>query len=97
MAYETTIDALVERANSDTDFRDKLLADPRGTIEAELELQIPPDWDIAVALDADGGLTIDVLNDEISDELLASVSAGTSCRGKCVLCGGPSYWGHSCR
>jgi len=76
MAYETIIEALVARANSDANFRDRLLADPHGTIETELDLKIPSDWEISVAHDADSGLTIDVLNDEISDELLDSVSGG---------------------
>ena len=87
MAYDTIIEAIVDRANSDTDFRDRLLADPRGILETELSLQIPQDWEIAVALDADGRLAIDVLNDEISDDLLASVSGGRVCGSDCPTCG----------
>ena len=87
MAYETIIEAIVDRANSDTDFRDRLLADPRGILETEFDLKIPQDWEIAVALDADGRLAIDVLNDEISDDLLASVSGGGTCGKTCPTCG----------
>lgn len=87
MAYETVIEAIVDRANSDTAFRDRLLADPRGILETELDLMIPQDWEISVALDADGRLAIDVLNDEISDELLLSVSGGCYYNGpKCPKC-----------
>jgi hypothetical protein len=88
MAYETVIEAIVERANDDTEFRNRLLADPRGLLESELGLKIPEDWEVSVSLDATGGLTIDVLNDEISDDLLASVSGGvTVCRPRCSTCG----------
>jgi hypothetical protein len=76
MAYETITEAIVDRANADTAFRDRLLADPRVILETELDLKIPQDWEIAVTLDSDGRLAIDVLNDEISDELLDSVSGG---------------------
>ena len=76
MAYDTMLSAIVERANSDTGFRDRLLADPRVTTEAELGLQIPPDWEIGLAIGADGRLSIDILNDEIPDDLLAFVSGG---------------------
>jgi hypothetical protein len=86
MAYETVIEAIVERANDDTEFRGRLLADPRGTLETELGLRIPEDWEVSVSLDATGGLTIEVLNDEISDELLDSVSGGI-CRQNCGTCG----------
>ena len=87
MAYETVIEAIVDRANSDTAFRDRLLADPRGILETELDLKIPQDWEISVALDADGRLAIDVLNDEISDELLDSVSGGECSVVRCPRCG----------
>jgi hypothetical protein len=87
MAYETIIEAIVDRANSDTDFRDRLLADPRGILETEFDLKIPQDWEISLALDADGRLAIDVLNDEISDELLDSVSGGRACVSNCTICG----------
>ena len=39
---------LVDRAAEDAEFRARLLSDPKGAVEEELELTIPPEFNVEV-------------------------------------------------
>jgi hypothetical protein len=75
---ETTVaavDALVARAQDDAALRDRLIADPKGTIEAETGLTVPADWNI-MTRDNGGSLELAFENDELPDDYLELVSGG---------------------
>ena len=44
MDFQSTVDAIIERANTDTEFRERLMADPRGAIEQISGVTIPSEW-----------------------------------------------------
>mgnify|MGYP006285564391 CR=1 FL=1 len=69
------IDALLVRASSDPSLRDRLMADPKATIQAETGMSVPADWNI-VTRDNDGTLELAFENDEIPDDYLELVSGG---------------------
>jgi hypothetical protein len=71
------IDALIERASTDAALRDRLLADARGTIEAETGMKVPGEWDI-VARDADGTIEIGFADGELPEAYLDLVAGGAS-------------------
>lgn len=76
MDFQSTVDAIIERANTDTDFRERLMADPRGAIEQISGVTIPSEWQIEVTQGADGAVMLGLANDEIPDAYLALVSGG---------------------
>jgi hypothetical protein len=69
------IDALLERAATDPALRDRLLADPRGTITAETGMSVPADWDL-VARESDGTVTLGFANDQLPEDYLELVAGG---------------------
>ena len=50
---------LVDRAAEDAEFRARLLSDPKGAVEEELELTIPPEFNVQVH--EDGGNTAHIV------------------------------------
>lgn len=71
------IDALLERAQGDADLRERLLADPRGTIKAETGMNVPDDWAI-VATDNAGTVELAFANGELPEAYLEMVSGGST-------------------
>jgi hypothetical protein len=69
------IDALLAAAQNDSALRDRLMADPRGTIEAETGLTVPADWAI-VAIDKGGSIELDFENGELPADYLDLVAGG---------------------
>lgn len=65
------------RAGEDEDFRNRLLADPRSVIEAELDVSIPEHFAIHVHEDdaTNAHLTLPV-SDRLTEEELAGVAGG---------------------
>jgi len=70
-----TVDELLARAQNDSDLRARLLADPRGTINAETGMTVPADWAL-VASDKGGVIELDFENGELPEEYLAIVAGG---------------------
>jgi hypothetical protein len=69
------IDAMLARAQGDPALRDRLIADPKGTIEAETGLTVPTDWNI-LTRDNDGNLELAFENGELPEDYLELVSGG---------------------
>ena len=74
-SIQGTIDALLERASTDSALRDRLMADPRATIQEETGMTVPADWNL-IATQDDGAVSLGFENDELPDEYLALVSGG---------------------
>jgi hypothetical protein len=74
-SIQGTVDELLARAQSDSDLRARLLADPRGTIAAETGMTVPADWAL-VATDNGGVVELGFENGELPEEYLAIVSGG---------------------
>jgi hypothetical protein len=69
------IDELLARAQNDSALRAALLADPRGTIEAETGLTVPADWAI-VAVEKGDSIELDFANGELPSDYLDLVAGG---------------------
>jgi hypothetical protein len=69
------IDALLVRAQSDAALRERLIADPKSTIEAETGMTVPADWAI-VARDNGGSVELGFENDELPEGYLELVAGG---------------------
>ena len=70
---------VVERANGDADFRARLLADPKGVIEKELDVSLPK-W-LAVHVHEDSATSANLVlppDGALSDEDLQEVAGGYS-------------------
>jgi hypothetical protein len=76
MDFQSAVDAIVDRANTDSEFCERLMADPRGAIEQISGVTIPSDWQIEVTQGADGAVTLSLANEEIPDAYLALISGG---------------------
>ncbi len=68
--------ALGALAANDPALRERLLADPAGTITAETGQEIPEDLTIVATENPDGRVTLALAEGTIPDELLAGLSAG---------------------
>ena len=75
----TAIDALIGRANSDSELRARLIADPTATITAETCMTVPAEWDIVSSEAADGSVSLGFVNDELPMEYLELISGGAGC------------------
>jgi hypothetical protein len=69
------VEELLARAQNDSALRASLLADPRGTIEAETGMAVPADWAI-VAIDKGGSIELDFENGELPADYLDLVAGG---------------------
>ena len=78
----SAIDALVARANRDTDLRERLLADTRGTIGAETGMTVPEDWAI-MARESNGMVELAFADDELPDDYLELVAGGVVIGAEC--------------
>ncbi len=63
-------------AAADPALRERLLADPAGTITAETGQEIPEDLTIVATENPDGSVTLALAEGAIPDDLLAGLSAG---------------------
>jgi hypothetical protein len=57
---------IVERATTDSDFRQKLISDPKGTLEGELGVSLP------------AGVNVQVLEESASDYYIVLPASGTA-------------------
>jgi hypothetical protein len=71
----SAIDELLARAQSDSALRAALMADPRGTIEAETGMAVPADWAI-VAVEKGDSIELDFANGELPADYLDLVAGG---------------------
>jgi hypothetical protein len=71
------IDALFARTESDAALRERLLTDPKGTIEAETGMTLPVDW-VIEARETAGAVEIGFENGELPDDYLELISGGVS-------------------
>ena len=92
---------LVERATRDQSFREELVRDPKGVIQRELGLQIPPNLEIRV-LEETPTTSYLVLppapvaaGQDLSDGDLEAVAGGWSGASTCASCGDTCH--HTCR
>ena len=77
--FATAVDALIDRAISDTRLRDRLINDPAGTITAITCMTVPDDWNIVAIEAADGSVSLGFVNDELPMEYLELLSGGSGC------------------
>lgn len=71
---------IVEKSSLDTDFRQQLLADPKSTICAELDITMPESMNIQIHESDMQTVHIALPPDpNITEEQLEAVSAGLSC------------------
>lgn len=73
---------LQAKALADPDFRGQLVRDPRATIRSELGMEVPDGVEIQVHEASLSTLHVVVpsdLNDELDEEQLEGISAGTFC------------------
>ena len=71
-------DHIMARAVEDDEIREKLLADPKAVISAELGVSIPDNFAIQVHEDsADTAHLVLPLSDKLTEEDLAQVAGGT--------------------
>ncbi|MFM1918246.1 MAG: hypothetical protein RJB01_1761 [Actinomycetota bacterium] len=75
---QDAIDALIERAGTDSALRERLLADASATIAAETGMKVPAEWDI-VAREVDGAIEIGFVDGELPDAYLELVAGGSKC------------------
>ncbi len=68
--------ALGATAASDPDLRERLLADPAGTITADTGVAIPDGVIVTATENPDGSVTLAIAEGSIPDDLLAGLSAG---------------------
>lgn len=73
-----TITDLLTRAGADSALRDRLVADPKGTIAAETGMTVPADWDIVADIHDGGNVVLEFENGELPEEYLAVVSGGNT-------------------
>lgn len=75
----TAYEALMLKAAQDEAFRESLLKDPRGTLEAFLGTQLPEGFKVNVVSNTATELTLVIppkLSEELSDEALDAVAGG---------------------
>ena len=74
-----TREELVTKATEDPEFRERLKADPRGTVEREFGAQLPDDVEITVLAETPkhAYIVLPVKPSELSPEDLDAVAGGT--------------------
>jgi hypothetical protein len=70
---------VIRRAATDADFRHRLLADPRATLEATYAMELPHGIELQVLEETPSKfyLVLPVVANELTDEQLAGVAGGT--------------------
>jgi len=71
-----SIDAILGRAQEDTDFRDLLLTNPKAAILEETGMSVPADWAIVSRINNDGNVELDFENGELPEDYLEMVAGG---------------------
>jgi Nitrile hydratase, alpha chain len=91
--------SIVQRSMEDEDFRQRLLDDPKGTVEQELATQLPEDVEVSVVEESQQTIYLvlpfrsaDLPAGELSDQQLEAVAGGkgTAAWSDCSTCA------HSC-
>ena len=77
-----SIDGLLARAQSDTDFRDLMLTNPKAAILEATGMSVPDDWAIVSRINNDGNVELEFENGELPEDYLDMVSGGDSGGGK---------------
>ncbi len=70
---------ITDKAISNADFRSKLLSDPKGTISADLGIDLPDELDIVVHQSDANTVHLALPVTEISEEQLEAIAAGRCC------------------
>lgn len=70
---------LLEKAGLDVEFRDRLIADPKGIIHEEFGIQVPDDVEIAVHQNDMNTIHLALPATELPEEQLEAISAGRCC------------------
>jgi len=76
MAEETAHDIVLRRAFEDPDFRERLLADPRGVIAEVRGEALPEDLEVKVLENAPNKVYLVLPSADLSDADIDSVAAG---------------------
>ena len=71
-----SVNEVCQRAGRDAKLKAALLEDHRGTLERETGLAIPAGWDLVAQESADGSVSVELVNGEISEEYLELVMGG---------------------
>jgi hypothetical protein len=79
-----SIDGILARAQSDTDFRDLLLTNPKAAIFEATGMSVPADWNIVSSLNNAGHVELEFENGELPEDYLEMVSGGDSGGGKAL-------------
>ena len=94
--------ALVQRSMEDEDFRQKLLDDPKGTLEQELETQLPEGVEVRVVEESAQSIYLVLPSasplgqgEELSDQALEEVAGGGTVWND--TCGCPTRDVNECR
>jgi len=90
-------DELVSKAMKDDDFRQRLMSDPRGTIESEYGVSLSPDTkvnvhtetarELHVVLPAAPSASSDISADESDAAMCSGWSSAAECTVECTQCG----------
>ena len=80
---ESVESSIIERASTDSAFRQQLISDPRGTLEGELGVSLPSNVQVSVLEETPSAFYIVLPPDgtaagtELSDEELGAVAGGS--------------------
>lgn len=85
---QQAVDAILKRAQSDKDFRELALSDPRAAIKQEAGLELPSDFNIRTVATEGADMTVVIPdfedpNAELSDDDLENVAGGSWCGVDC--------------
>lgn len=67
---------VVDKAKSDSDFKQELLDDPKAAVEKLIGESLSEALEIKVVETADGGVSLELNSDELSDDDLDDVAGG---------------------
>ncbi len=70
---------LTDKAIADSGFRERLLADPKDAINAELGVELPDDVNVEVHESSASTLHLALPVSEVSEEQLEQIAAGRCC------------------
>ena len=90
-------DEIVSKALKDDDFRQRLISDPKGTIESEYGVSLSPETnvtvhtetarDLHVVLPSAPGATSQISSDEMDSAACSGWSSVAECTVECTQCG----------